>query len=164
MNRLTTTFLFVILAATAMPQDKEDSSIEQAIQTKNFIFKAESATPQRGRMRQLAPDYDVVVRPDSIISALPYFGRAYTAPINSSDGGINFTSSSFDYSVNQINKKKKSYWEIKIKPKDVSDVSELYLTVFDNGSASLRVNSNNRESISFDGIVHEGKPIDKKAF
>ncbi|MEP7374079.1 MAG: DUF4251 domain-containing protein [Chitinophagaceae bacterium] len=161
MNRIITSFIFVIFAAPAIAQDKDASVIQQAVETKNFIFKAESVTPQRGRMRQLSPEYDVVLRPDTIISFLPYFGRAFTASINPSEGGIKFTSNSFNYVVSQ---KKKNYWEITIKPKDVTDVRQLYLTVFDNGRASLSVNSNNRESISFNGFIQEGNPINKKAF
>ena len=161
MNRIITSFLLINLAASAMGQDKDASVIQQAVETKNFIFKAESVTPQRGKMRQLTPEYDVVLRPDTIISFLPYFGRAFTAPINPSEGGIKFTSTRFNYVVSQ---KKKGRWEITIRPKDVTDVRELYLTVFDNGRASLMVNSNNRETISFNGFVLEGKLINKKAF
>lgn len=145
-----------------MGQDNKDASgIQQAIETKNFVFKASSATPQRGRIRQLTSEYDLVVRPDTVISFLPYFGRAFSAPINPSEGGIKFTSTDFAYSISQ---KKKNSWEIKITPKGISDVTDLYLTVFENGNASLRVNSINRTPISFDGLVEEGKPINKKAF
>jgi len=161
MDRIITSFLFLLLAATAMARDKDTSAIQQAVETKNFIFKAESATPQRGTMRQLTPEYEVVLRPDTIISFLPYFGRAFTAPINPSDGGINFTSTRFDYTARQ---KKKNRWEITVSPKDVTDVTQLYLTVFDNGRASLRVTSTNRESILFDGLVRPGKPIIKNPF
>jgi Domain of unknown function (DUF4251) len=161
MNRIITSFLFCALTTTAMAQDKDASGIQQAIETKNFVFKASSATPQRGSMRQLTSEYDLVVRPDTVISYLPYFGRAFTAPINPSDGGIKFTSADFSYSVS---KKKKNSWEIKVTPKGISDVTDLYLTVFDNGHASLRVNSINRTPISFDGLVEEGKPTVKKAF
>ena len=161
MNRITASFLLITLGATAMGQDKDASVIQQAVETKNFIFKAESVSPQRGRMRQLTPEYDVVLRPDTIVSFLPYFGRAFTAPINPSEGGIKFTSTRFDYVVSQ---KKKGLWEITIRPKDVTDVRELYLTVFDNGRASLMVNSNNRETISFNGFVQEGNLINNKAF
>ena len=66
--------------------------------------------------------------------------------------------------LTNFSQKKKNRWEIVIKPKDVSDVRELYLTIFNNGRASLGVNSSNRESISFNGIVREGNPINKKAF
>jgi len=153
--------LSLTLTVTAMAQEKNPSNIQQAIETKNFVFKAESVTPQRGRMRQLTPEYDVVLRPDTITSFLPYFGRAFTASINSSEGGIKFTATNFDYTVSP---KKKNRWEITIKPKDVNDVRELYLTVFDNGRATLQVSSNNRESISFNGFLQEGNPIAKKAF
>ncbi len=161
MKSVITSLLFLAITVAATAQDKDASSIQQAIETKNFIFKASSATPQRGRMRQLTSEYELVVRPDTIISFLPYFGRAFTAPINPSDGGIKFTSTDFTYAAGE---KKKSRWEIQINPKDVSDVTTLYLTIFDNGSASLRVNSLNRTAISFNGFVEEGKPVEKKAF
>lgn len=161
MNKVLTSLLLFVTTMAASGQDQEASGIVRAIETKNFIFKASSATPQRGRMRQLTSEYEVVVRPDTIISFLPYFGRAFTAPINPSDGGIKFTSTDFTYAAGE---KKKRRWEIQINPKDVPDVTTLYLTIFDNGSASLRVNSINRTPISFNGYVEEGKPVEKKAF
>ncbi len=161
MNRIISTAAFVLVwALTAKAQLKDSTATQQAIETKNFIFKAESASPQRGRVRQLTSEYELMVRPDTATSFLPYFGRAYTAPINS-EGGIKFTSTYFNYSVS---KKKKHSWDIRISPKDVSEVRDLYLTVFDNGRASLRVNSLNRETISFNGYVEQGKPIAKKGF
>lgn len=150
----------IVLAAQSQEEDKA-AIIQQAVETKNFVFKAETATPQRGRMRQLTPEYDLSIRPDTIIAFLPYFGRAFTAPIGASNGGIKFTSTSFDYSTG---KKKKSRWEIVITPKDVTDAARLYLTVFENGRAALRVVSNNRDGISYSGYVMEGKPLTKKAF
>jgi hypothetical protein len=161
MNRVLTAILLLVITTAASGQDQDASGIQQAIETKNFIFKASSATPQRGRMRQLTSEYELVVRPDTIISFLPYFGRAFTAPINPSEGGIKFTSTDFTYNAGE---KKKRRWDIQINPKDVSDVTTLYLTIFDNGSASLRVNSINRTAISFNGFVKEGKPVEKKAF
>lgn len=161
MKNVTTSLLFLLLSVAATAQDRDRSSIQQAIETKNFIFRASSANPQRGRIRQLTSEYELVVRADTVTSFLPYFGRAFTAPINPSDGGIKFTSTAFVYSAGE---KKKGRWEIQINPKDVSDVTTLYLTVFDNGSASLRVSSVNRTAISFNGFVEEGKPVEKKAF
>jgi Domain of unknown function (DUF4251) len=160
MNRILTGIFLLAITTGAAGQGKDESGIPEAIETKNFIFKASSATPQRGRMRQLTSEYELVVRPDTMVSFLPYFGRAFTAPINPSEGGIKFTSTNFTYA----GEKKKRGWEIKIKPKDVSDVTTLYLTVFENGSASLRVNCVNRTPISYNGIVEEGKPPGKKAF
>ena len=149
--------LLMISGVTAMAQDNDEAGIQLAIESKNFIFKAESVTPQRGSTRYLTPEYEIVIKTDTIISYLPYFGRSYSAPIDPSEGGIKFTSSDFEYT---IAKKKKKGWEITIKLKDVTDVQNLYFTVFENGNASVRVISNKRESISFNGTVQEGKPVD----
>lgn len=153
-------FMAVLLAGTATAQDKEAAAVKAMVEARSYIFKAEFASPQSGRNINLTSEYDLTVKPDSVISYLPYFGRAYVAPINPAEGGIKFTSTSFDYK--QV-KRKKNGWEIMIKPRDASDVQDLYLTIFDNGTASLRVNSLNRQGISFSGHVMEASG-NKKAF
>jgi hypothetical protein len=157
MNGKIMSLLLVISSASAMAQDTDAVGVQLAVQSKNFIFKAESVTPQRGSTRHLTPEYEIVIKPDTIISYLPYFGRSYSAPIDPSEGGIKFTSSDFEYT---IGKKKKKSWEITVKLKDVSDVQNMYFSIFENGSASVRVVSNKRESISFNGTVQEGKAFE----
>jgi hypothetical protein len=144
------TGILVAALATAVQAQEKDINVQQLTETKNFIFKAEAVSPARGRTRQLTPEYDLVVTPDTVISFLPYFGRAFAAPIDPSAGGIKFTSSKFDYGVKKA--KRKGY-EISIRPHDVTDIQALYITVFNNGRATLRVNSLNRESISFTGYI-----------
>jgi len=152
MNRTVFPFfsLFIVLAGSIQAQDADAATVQKAVETKNYVFKAESATPQRGGHRQLTTEYELLVNPDTVVSFLPYFGRSYSAPINPSDAGIKFTSMNYEYSVKT---KKKNRWDITIKPNDVSDIRDLNLTVFDNGRASLRVNSNNREPITFEGYL-----------
>jgi hypothetical protein len=146
--------LFIVLAGSIQAQDLDSATVRKAVETKNYVFKAETATPQRGGFRQLTPEYELIVKPDTVVSYLPYFGRSYSAPINPSETGIKFTSMNYKYSVK---KKKKNRWDITIEPTDVSDIRDLSLTVFDNGRASLRVNSNNRDAISFDGYLKISK-------
>jgi hypothetical protein len=153
--------LLLSITTITQAQEKETASAQQLIESKNYVFKAESVNPPRGRFRQLTSEYDLIVSGDTVIAFLPYFGRAYSAPINPSEGGIKFTSSDFEY---KVEKKKKRSWEVFIRPKDISDRQELYLTIFDNNRATLRVNSVNRESISFNGYISEGKEKGKKAF
>jgi hypothetical protein len=74
--------------------------------------------------------------------------------IGSSEGGIHFTSTNFEYKVTE---RKKGGWDIVIKPKDVQAVQEFNFSIFDSGSASLQVNSTNRQPISFNGYVSEKK-------
>jgi hypothetical protein len=87
---------------------------------------------------------------DSIVSFLPYFGRAYSAPLDPTKGGIQFTSTDFEYDQTARNK---GGWIINIKPRDVQDVRQLTLTVTQSGSASLQVISTNRQGISFNGRI-----------
>lgn len=142
--------LIFLLANSIQAQDIDPATVQKAVESKNYVFKAETASPQRGGFRQLTPEYELIVKPDTVVSYLPYYGRSFSAPINPSETGIKFTSMNYKYTVN---KKKKNRWDITIEPTDVSDIRDLSLTVFDNGRASLRVNSNNRDAISFDGYL-----------
>lgn len=156
--------LFIIILAGPLvikAQDKDATATRAMVEAKNYVFTAQLAQPQNGRTVNLTSEYDLTVRPDSVIAWLPYFGRAYVAPINPSEGGIKFTSTDFEYIVE---KKKKHSWEIAINPRDASGVQQLNLTIFDNGTASLRVNSLNRQGITFRGYVTEGRSGEKKAF
>lgn len=156
-------FAGVLLAAgfTATGQSKDPAVNREIVEAKNYVFKAQMVSPQRGIARPLTTEYDLTVTPDTVIAYLPYFGRAFTAPINPADGGIKFTSSKFSYTSKPV---KKGGWEITIIPTDARDVRQLNLDIFDNGNASLRVLSVNKEQISFTGYIEKGKDRDKKAF
>ena len=54
------------------------------ITSKNYVFKARTALPMRGSARQLTANYyELKISKDSIVSYLPFFGRAFSAPMNS---------------------------------------------------------------------------------
>src|SRR5438105_11782972 len=79
--------LLMLIAVIALPaivqsQNKKDkqAEIKNAVESKNYVFKAQTALPTSGRIRQLTSDYDLRVTGDTVVSYLPYFGRAYTAP------------------------------------------------------------------------------------
>jgi Domain of unknown function (DUF4251) len=149
-------FLFAIGHTTYAQDSAKDKKALQAqaikslVESKNFVFDVESVTPAGGRTRQLTPYYSLKIFGDTIKSDLPYYGRAYTAPLNPSEAGINFTSTRFDY---KSSPRKKGGWDITIAPHDANDVRELSLTVFENGTASLFVSSNNKQNISYYGEI-----------
>jgi hypothetical protein len=143
------TVLF-ITTAISFAQDEKAAAVKNMIETQQFIFKAETVSPASGRIRQLTPDYDLKVSKDTIVAYLPYFGKSYSAPIDINDVGIKFTSVKFDYT---LSKGKKNRYEIIIKPKDQTEVEELSLTVWENGSSTLRVIGTNRQPISFNGYI-----------
>lgn len=151
------TFVFFFLAAIALGcgstqpvTNYSEASILKAVENKEYIFVATQMIPQRGRTFNLNSYYDVVVSEDSVISFLPYFGRAHTAPVNPADGGITFTSTNFTYSSTTP---REGRWEIKIRPEDETSVLDMLLTVFKGGSAYLSVNFINRTPVSFNGYV-----------
>jgi hypothetical protein len=71
--------------------------------------------------------------------------------MNPGEAGIKFTSTDFAYTATE---RKKEKWEISIKTKD-GNTAQINLTVFSNGSASLRVTSVDRQSISFQGYIRK---------
>jgi hypothetical protein len=152
------TLLIVLFSNALYAQKKDDLKkqvIERIMTSRNYVFKAETVMPSGAvPNRQLSYGYDLRVSPDTIISYLPYFGRAYTAPMDPTKGGIQFTSVKFDYKETI---RKKGGWEIVIKPQDTQDASQLLLTVSETGFASLQVIGNNRQPISFSGSVDEKK-------
>ena len=148
-------FILLIISQGALAQDSTKTSAKDWVTEKNFVFRPQTALPTRGRAIQLTSYFDLKVSKDTMISNLPYYGRAYSASINPSENGLNFTSTNFDYTVTP---RKKGGWEVLIKPKDANNVREMTFTIFENGTASLYVTSNNRESISFNGyITQSGK-------
>lgn len=145
----TACFQFSIQAQNDKKEQKQ-ADIQKLIQSKNFVFVAQYASPLGGRQINLTSIYDVKLSADTIVSELPYYGRAFVAPINPADGGINFTSTNFTYTVND---KKKGGWEITVLPKDTHDARQMFLTVSAEGYASLQVTSNNRQPIGFTGYI-----------
>jgi len=144
------------LPRTGFAQNKKDkqAAVTNMVATRNYVFKAQTALPSIGTSRQLSYDFDLRVSKDTVVSDLPYFGRAYSAPVNPNESPLHFTSTKFDYAVAN---KKKGGWDITITPKDVQDPKQLTLTIFDNGSASLTVTSYNRQPISYNGYVTSKK-------
>lgn len=151
--------LFFITTANAQQTAKQlkaqqkAASIKHKIDEQKFTFIAQYAMPLRGGQRYLTSDYDLHIKKDSVTAYLPYFGRAYMdVPYNSTDEGIKFTSTKFDY---KIVEKKKDGWTITIVLYDVRRTQKLILEVFTNGSATLQATSNFRDAISFTGYIKD---------
>ena len=146
-------FLFIAPVTIVHAQKLDKAQVQNAIQSKQFVFKAQTVLPMTGISRQLTTEYDVKLLGDSVIAYLPYFGRAYSVTYGER-GGIDFTSTKFDYNIKQ---RKKGGWDVTIKPNDGKDIQELNFTISENGSATLQVTSNNRQPISFNGYIVERK-------
>lgn len=135
---------------SAVQNNSNNVAASELIHSRSYVFKAITAIPARGRTIQLNSDYTLRVSNDTVRANLPFFGRAYTAPIGQASGGIEFTSTDFVYNQNV---KKNGAYEIEIVPRDHRDVQRLFLTVSKSGYGSLYVNSQNRQGITFNGYI-----------
>jgi len=138
-------------------QDKQAAkaaAIKKLVDSQTYVFVAQTALPMSGSTRQLTSDYDLRVTKSSVVSYLPYFGRAYTAPIDPTRGGLQFTSKDFEYTATPG---KKGGWNILIKPKDYRDVQQMTLGISESGYGTLQVLSTNRQPISFNGYIKAPK-------
>ena len=155
-------FIAIIFGTYAQDSRKDKkaakvAAVKNMMDLQDFVFVPRSLIPMSGNSRQLDQSDFLRMTKDSIVSYLPYFGRAFTAPVNSSDAGFEFTSTKFEYLKKE---NKKGGWDILIKFKDQMYVRELSFVIFDNGSASLNITSLNRDPISYDGYIRSRK--DKK--
>lgn len=130
-------------------QAAQKAQVQQWVEAKRYVFVVQTVLPTSGRVRQMTPDFTFKVTPDTLFADLPYFGRAYSAPIDPSRGGIRFRSTDFDYTTDSA----KGRWDIQIKLKDDRDVQSLTLNITESGFASLKVISVNRQPISYNGYI-----------
>jgi len=150
--------VFGCFVTTFAQQSKEDkkqqkeAQIQDLVNSKNYVFVAQQALPLGGRTINLTTTYSVRVAGDTVVSDLPYFGRAFVAPMDPSEGGIHFTSTDFSYNLQN---RKKGGWDIAILPKDTKDVRQMFLTVSESGYGTLQVTSNSKEAISYNGYIRE---------
>lgn len=148
--------VLLLLFSAAGAQDsvavtkRQPAGTAGVIAAKEYVFQAQTATPMSGRVLQLTYGYELKVMKDTVVAYLPYFGRAYAAPTDPTKGGIQFTAAQFTYNVQE---RKKGGWDISIVPSDGGDVRQLTLSVSKSGYSTLQVLSNNRQPISFYGIV-----------
>ncbi|HEY4108838.1 DUF4251 domain-containing protein [Puia sp.] len=128
----------------------QSKAVKDWVAAQDYVFKAQTAMPLSGRVRNLTSDYDLKVSQTAIVSYLPYYGQAYVAPMDPSKGGLDFTSKDFSYTSTPG---KKQGWTVTIKPRDYKDVQSMTLSISSDGYATLQVISTNRQSISFNGVI-----------
>jgi hypothetical protein len=147
--KLVFTGIVTFFIAGNLPAQELDQ-IKSIVESRHYVFVAQTAQPMRGGTRQLTSGYELRVAGDTITSYLPYFGRAYVAPFDPSEGGIKFTAVKANY---QMKPARNGGWNIQIKPADAGDVRQLTLSISSKGFASLQVISTNRQDISFNGYI-----------
>ncbi len=149
MKKLATLILTFFTFYIVQAQELDAARVKELVSDRTFRFIPQTAFPMGGTPRQLTPGFDLSIAGDSLNTYLPYFGRAFTAP-EPGGGGFRFISKDFNYEVKQ---KKQQSLEVMIRPADHDDVRQMIFRIYENGTATLQINSNNRQPIHFNGYI-----------
>ena len=143
----------VMLSGCASSEERAARAAEQkkkvtaALTERKYKIAVDRMYPSRGSSKSVSYGYGVEVRNDSLISYLPYFGRAYSVPYGGGKG-LNF-SERIDSYQESLEKNGKRHIEIGLKNEE--DTYLYRIEVFDNGSSSIDVQARQREPISYSG-------------
>lgn len=121
--------------------------VEKALTERQYKVEIHMMYPRRGKAVNVTPDYSLQVKGDTLVSYLPYFGRAYNVPYGGGKG-LNFTAPIKEY---QAVKGGKGNTKILIRVDSEEDIVTYTLDVFPNGNTSIDVSARERESISYSG-------------
>lgn len=130
-------------------KEQREQAIKEQIVSENYKINVNTAYPRRGRTIHLSSPYSLEIRNDSVISYLPFYGRAYSIPYGGGEGLI-FKAPLDEYNM-EMNKKGTA--KVKFIARSIEDRFTFNLVLYSNGSASINVNMQNRESISFSGEI-----------
>lgn len=145
----------VVLSGCATSEERAARAAEQAAKVKsalterNYKISVDRMYPMRGSSKTVSYGYSVEVRNDSLISYLPYFGRAYSVPYGGGKG-LNFSERIGSYEEALL---KNGKHHIEIGVTNEEDTYLYTIDVFDNGSSTIAVQSRQRESISYSGKI-----------
>ena len=143
----------VMLSGCATSEERAARAAEQkkkvaaALTERKYEIAVDRMYPSRGSAKSVSYGYCVKVRNDSLISDLPYFGRAYSVPYGGGKG-LNF-SERIDSYHESLEKNGKRHIEISLKNEE--DTYLYRIDVFDNGNSSIDVQARQREPISYSG-------------
>ncbi|NDV45545.1 DUF4251 domain-containing protein [Paludibacter sp. 221] len=147
--------VFVLLATVACSSVKTNlerlNEVTQKINAKDYTIGVNYANPMRGKQIYLNFDYDLRIKNDSAFAYLPYYGVVSRAPYGGGKGGIKFAEPMKEYSI--APNKKNDGWDIRFKV-DTPDYNyDIMMNVFNDGSSLIKVNSFQRDPISFSGAI-----------
>ena len=143
--------IICIIAITCIQVHAQDTqNIKAMLDAKHYIFEPRNMTTGQGRLKQLDPGYFFTISGDTLKTYLPYVGGAYTAPLDPSEAGFDFSTSDFSYTVSSG---KKNSYDVIVKAKGKTAITDFMLTIYDNGTAYLKVVASDKEPVSYNGNI-----------
>ena len=130
--------------------EQKSAQIQDSIHARTFTVEFNYVNPMRMPPHYLTTAYTLRLCGDSLVSELPYFGRAYRAnPADNDRSPLSFSGRVREAKM----VKGKNDYTITFKTKNGIELLEYTLNLFSNGQAYLSVSSSDREPISFNGAI-----------
>ena len=149
-NRTESDNMFICYCHTYRTE-KGKGSVAVAIAERHWRIDINTMNTMRYGSRTVTPDFYLELRGDTLHSYLPYLGQARVSSTISPSIGLNFEEPVLSYKTS-IPKSKK-YTQIDIDVRTREDTYHFVIDVYDDGKAFIRVRSQNRDPISFDGTL-----------
>ncbi len=139
----------IMACASLTPAEQKELArkVNAALDNRHYTIDIRTMSPLRGPMKTVNSDWSLEVKGDTLISYLPYIGRAFSVPYGGGMG-LNFTAPISDY---QERPGSKNARQITIQVSNNEDTYTYIIEVFDNGNSSIDVQARNREGISYSG-------------
>ena len=137
-------------ATTAERMEREArtaAQVSEALASRHYTINVLMMYPQRGRAVNLTTNYSVEVKGDSLISYLPYFGRAYNVPYGGGKG-LNFIAPITGY---QTETDRKGMTRVVLTTENEEDRYQYVLEVSSSGDSYIQVQSRQRDFIRYSG-------------
>ncbi|MBQ9356502.1 MAG: DUF4251 domain-containing protein [Prevotella sp.] len=123
-------------------------AVEQAVAQRRLKIEVSSMSTLRYGSRMVTPDFYLELRGDTLVSYLPYLGQARQAPMASPSEGLNFTA---EIGSLQETRLKHDVVRLDVMVRTREDIYGYAIEVSPSGMASISVQSQHRDPISFSG-------------
>jgi hypothetical protein len=137
----------------AEKEAKKAEKIKSLLDDKAFVFNATHVLPMGGGSKYLNYDYDVTIQHDTVVSYLPFYGRAYHVEYGGRNLGFDFTQPLEEYKMEMED----DGYMVEVEVENGMDQIDLTFHISALGYTTLNVTSTNRQAISYYGMIDEIK-------
>lgn len=132
---------------TAAERAEKALAVGRALASRHYVVDVQMMYPRSGRAVNVSSNYSLEIKGDTVVSYLPYFGRAYSIPYGGGKA-FNFSAPIISYE-SASDPKGKTY--VRLVTDNEEDVITFQLEIFDNGQTTIDVQAREREPITYSG-------------
>lgn len=129
----------------------KEQMVEEMLNNRHYKIDVNTMHPTGFPSKTITSAFSLEVHGDTLVSALPYLGRAYNIPYGGGKG-LNFSAPIRQYNENF---RQKDFRNVDIVVTNDEDTYLFQLEISVNGTASIVVRSQQRDQIAFTGSIDE---------